>query len=63
MHTARSPFGFAQQPENGSGYDCQHSGMAAFPEITLFTRRTSADAGSGLDPVGQGSLADSGVLR
>lgn len=29
----------------------------------LFTRRTSADAGSGPDPVGQGSLADSGVLR
>ena len=63
MHTARSPFGFAQQPENGSGYDCQHSGMAAFPEVALFTRRTPADAGSGPDPVGQGSRPDSGVLR
>ena len=37
--------------------------MTAFPEVALFTRRTSADAGSGPDPVGQGSLADSGVLR
>ena len=27
------------EPENGSGYDCQHSGMAAFPEVALFTRR------------------------
>ena len=37
--------------------------MTAFPEVALFTRRTSADAGSGLDSVGQGSLADSGMLR
>ena len=40
-----------QQPENGSGYDGQHSGMAAFPEVAVFARRTSADAGSGLDSV------------
>lgn len=37
--------------KNGSGYDGQHSGMAAFPEVAVFARRTSADAGSGLDSV------------
>ena len=35
----------------------------AFPEVALFTRRTPADAGSGPDPVGQGSRPDSGLLR
>lgn len=29
----------------------------------LFARRTPADAGSGPDPVGQGSRPDSGLLR
>lgn len=48
---AGSPFRSTQQPENGSGYDGQHSGMAAFPEVAVFARRTSADAGSGLDSV------------
>lgn len=50
-HPAGSPFRSTQQPENGSGYDGQHSGMAAFPEVAVFARRTSADAGSGLDSV------------
>lgn len=49
--------------DRGVSHEIVRHRLAAFPEVALFTRRTPADAGSGLDPVGQGSLADSGVLR
>lgn len=61
-HPAGSPVSSSQQPENGSGYDRQHSGVAALPEVALFPRRTPADAGSGPDPSGQGSFPDPRLL-
>lgn len=50
------------QFEDRSGHDGQYARVAALPEVTLFPRRTPADAGSGPDPSGQSSFHDPGLL-
>ena len=53
----------SELPDNRDRHDHELKRVAPLYPASKRQRRTSADAGSGPDPVGQGSLADSGVLR